>query len=80
MATGIIDLQSRLQIKPQDKMGRRTMKDHRTPHGNEMTTGLSGRPKTNQPPSGKSEKKCFYSNPFHFFFSKLKNEENKYVH
>lgn len=56
------------------------MKDHRTPHGNEMTTGLSGRPKTNQPPSGKSEKKCFYSNPFHFFFSELKNEENKYVH
>lgn len=52
MATSIIDLQSRLQIKPQDKLGRRTMKDHRIPHGNEMTIGLSGSKKpTNRRPS-----------------------------
>lgn len=56
MATSIIDLQSRLQIKPQDKLGRRTMKDHRIPHGNEMTTGLSGRPKaTNDRPANQRE-------------------------
>lgn len=56
VATGIIDLQSGLQIKPQDKLGRRTMREHRAPRGNQMTTGLSGRPKPTQPPSCKSKK------------------------
>lgn len=45
MATSSIDWQCGLQIKPQDKrLGRSTMKDHKGPHGKEMTTGRSGRP------------------------------------